>query len=219
MRLGTPSGLKMMSTGVPSAKYGMSSTREDLRDHALVAVAAGKLVAHADLALLGHVDTHQLVHARWQLVVLVAAEHPDVGDDAVLAVGHLERRVAHLAGLLAEDGTQQPFLRCELGLALGGDLAHQHSAWLDFGTDAHNALLVEVGEDVVGQLGNVPGDLLGSQLGVAGVDLVLVNVDRREHVVLHEALGQDDGVLEVVALPGHVGHEEVLAQRQLAVIS
>ena len=39
-----------------------------------------------------------------------------------------------------------------------------------------------------------------------------------EHVVAHQALGQDDGVLEVVALPRHEGDEQVLAQGQLALV-
>ena len=65
--------------------------REDLGDDALVAVAAGELVADADLALLGDVDPHQLVDARRQLVALVTAEHLDVDDLAALAVGHLEQ--------------------------------------------------------------------------------------------------------------------------------
>ena len=74
MRLGTPIGLRMMSTGVPSARYGMSSTRQDPGDDALVAVAAGHLVAFRDLAALGDRYAHQLVHAGGQLVVVFAAE-------------------------------------------------------------------------------------------------------------------------------------------------
>ena len=73
-------------------------------------------------------------------------------------------------------------------------------------------------EDVVGEVGDVPADLLRAELGVAGVDLVLVDVDRREHVVLDQPLAEDDRVLEVVALPRHQRDEQVLAQRQLAVI-
>src|SRR3712207_8397944 len=42
----------------------------------------------------------------------------------------------------------------------------------------------EVGQDLLGDVRDVPGDLLGAQLGVAGVDLVLLDVDRRQHVVL-----------------------------------
>ena len=37
-------------------------------------------------------------------------------------------------------------------------------------------------------------------------------------VVLHETLGQDDRVLVVAALPGHEGDEDVLAERELAVV-
>src|SRR5207247_3141155 len=38
--------------------------RDDPGDHALVAVAAGELVALGDLALLGDVGADELVHAR-----------------------------------------------------------------------------------------------------------------------------------------------------------
>ena len=125
-----------------------------------------------------------------QLVAVVAAEHLDVDDLARLAVGHLERGVADLAGLLTEDRAEQALLGGELGLALGRDLADQHVAGADLGADADDAALVEVGEDLLGEVRDVPGDLLGAELGVAGVDLVLVDVDRREHVVPHEALAR-----------------------------
>ena len=133
-------------------------------------------------------------------------------------MGHLQRRVADLAGLLTEDRAEQPLLRRELGLALGRDLAHEDVAGADLGADADDAALVEVLEDVLGEVRDVPGDLLGAELRVAGVDLVLLDVDRREHVVLHEALREDDRVLEVVALPRHERHEQVLAERELALV-
>src|SRR5690606_24812304 len=59
--------------------------RQDLGDDTLVAVAAGELVAVGDLALVGHVDTHQLVHARGQLVAVLAVEDLDADDRAGLA--------------------------------------------------------------------------------------------------------------------------------------
>ena len=43
---------------------------DDLRDHALVAVAAGELVALGDLALLGHEHAHEVVDARRQVVAV-----------------------------------------------------------------------------------------------------------------------------------------------------
>ncbi len=133
-------------------------------------------------------------------------------------MGHLERGVAHLARLLAEDRAEQALLRGELGLALGRDLADQDVAGDDLGADADDAALVEVGEHVLGDVRDVPGDLLRPELGVAGVDLVLLDVDRGQDVVLHEALRQDDRVLVVVALPRHERHEQVAAERHLTVV-
>ena len=54
--------------------------------------------------------------------------------------------------------------------------------------------------------------------GRARVDLVLVDVDRGEHVLLDEPLRDHDRVLEVVALPRHEGDEQVRAERELALV-
>src|SRR3954447_18081549 len=85
-------------------------------------------------------------------------------------------------------------------------------------SDTDDAALVEVGEDLLGDVRDVPGDLLGAQLGVAGVDLVLLDVDRGEDVVLDQALAEDDRVLVVVALPRHERDQQVLAERHLALV-
>ncbi len=100
----------------------------------------------------------------------------------------------------------------------GVTLPDQQVARHHLGADAHDAALVEVLEGLLGAVRDVAGDLLGAQLGGAGVDLVGLDVDRRQQVVLHQALRDDDRVLEVVALPAHEGDEHVAAQRQLAVV-
>ena len=188
----------------------------DLRDHALVAVAAGELVALGDLALGRDVDADQVVDARRQVVAVVAVEGEHVDDDAALAVRDLERGVADLARLLLEDRADQLLLGGQLGLALRRDLADQQVAGDDLGADADDAALVEVAQALLGAVRDVAGDLLVAELGRAGVDLVLLDVDRGELVVLDQALGEDDRVLEVVALPGHEGDQAVLAERDLA---
>ena len=82
-------------------------------------------------------------------MAVFTGEDLDVDDLAALAVRHLQRGVADLAGLLAEDRPQQALLRGQLGLALRRDLADQHVAGADFGADADDAAVVEVAEDVV----------------------------------------------------------------------
>jgi hypothetical protein len=41
-------------------------------------------------------------------------------------------------------------------------------------------------------------------------------VDRGEAIFFHDALGDEDRVLEVVAVPGHERDEQVLPERELA---
>ena len=152
------------------------------------------------------------------LVLLDALAREDLGvdDGALDARRHAQRGVAHVAGLLAEDGAQQLLFRGELGLALGRDLADQDVARLDLGADADDARLVEVLERLLADVRDVAGDLFLAELGVAGDALELLDVDRGEEVVLDQALGDEDRVLEVVAAPRHERDDHVLAERQLA---
>ena len=218
IRRGTPCVLRMMSTGVPSGRNGMSSAGRILPITPLLPWRPASLSPSWILRFWATYTRTSSFTPGAQLVLVVAGEHPDADDLAVLAVRHLQRGVAHLARLLAEDRAEQALLRGQLRLALGRDLADQDVARLDLGADPDDAALVEVGQHLLGDVRDVPGDLLGAQLGVAGVDLVLLDVDRREHVVLHETLREDDRVLVVVALPRHDRHEQVLAQRHLAVL-
>src|SRR5438445_254752 len=106
----------------------------------------------------------------------------------------------------------------ELRLALGRDLAHEDVLRPDLGPDVHDPVLVEVGERLLAHVRDVAGDLLGPELGIAGLALVLLDVDGGELVVLDDAIAQDDGVLVVAALPGHERDEDVLAERELALV-
>ena len=216
MRLGTPSGLRITSTGVPSSRSGMSASGTIFEITPLLPWRPASLSPSAILRFLAtYTRTRSLTPGR-QVVLVVAREGLDVDHDAALAVRDLERGVADLARLLLEDRADQLLLGGQLGLALGRDLADQQVAGADLGADADDAAVVEVAQRLLRAVGDVARDLLVAELGGAGVDLVLLDVDRGELVVLHEALGDDDRVLEVVALPGHEGHEAVLAERELA---
>ena len=87
---------------------------------------------------------------------------------------------------------------------------------IHFGTDIDDAGFVEVLEVFLADIGNVARDFLRPELGVARHRLEFLDMDRGEDVVAHDALGDEDGVLEVVAVPRHERDEHVLAERQLA---
>src|SRR5690606_27766879 len=117
----------------------------------------------------------------------------------------------------AEDRVEELLFRGELALALWRDLADEDVAGLDAGADPDDAVLVEVAEHLLGDVGDVAGELLASQLGLADFHVERVDVDAREGVVLDESLADDDGVFEVVAVEGVERDEDVLADGQLAV--
>ena len=178
------------------------------------------LVQDADLVL--EVLLHQVELVLLDLlraVVLLdalAREDPHADDDALDARRAGERRVLHVAGLLAEDRAQQLLFRRELRLALRRDLADEDVARLHVRADADDAALVEVAQVRLRHVRDVPRDFLGAELRVARLDLELLDVDRRVVVVLHHPLGDENRVLEVVAAPRHERDEHVPAERQLA---
>ena len=165
-----------------------------------------------------------LLQGGLERLALVLAEAHAAGellradDDAFDAGGHFQRVVLDVLAGAAEDGVQQLFLGRQFGLRLGRDLAHQHVARMDVGAHAHDAGLVEVAELPLADVGDVAGELLAAQLRLADFDVELLDVDRGVGVGLDQLLADDDGVLEVEAVPGHEGRQHVSAQRQLAVV-
>ena len=145
-----------------------------------------------------------------------AREDLDVDNGARDARGHAQARVFHVGGFLAENRAQQLFFRRQLGFALGRDLADQHVTGLDFGTDVDDARLVQARELPFGEVRDVTGDLFRAELGVAGNDREFLDVDRGEPVFGDHALGDEDRILEVVAVPGHERDQHVLAERKFA---
>src|SRR5260370_35005800 len=77
------------------------------------------------------------------LVSALAGEDLHVDDSAPNAGRAVERSVANVASLFAEDGAQQLFFRRDLGLALGRDLADQNVAGLHDRADTNDAALVQ----------------------------------------------------------------------------
>src|SRR6266566_2419078 len=174
MRLGTPSGLSTMSTGVPSGMYGMSSD--------------GMIRATTPLL-------------PWRPAILSPAE--------IFRFWAMYTRTISLmpgpsSSLLSREKT---FTSTTIPRSPCG------TRRLESRTS-----LVEVAQRVVRHVRDVARDLFGTELRLAGLRLVLLDVDRGVHVFLDHALREQDRVLEVVALPRHEGDEHVAAQRHLAVV-
>ena len=102
--------------------------RQDARDDTLVPVTSSHLVAFGNLALLRDVDAHQLIDTCRQFISIFTGEHLDVDDNAGAAMRHTQRRVAHLARLLAKDRVQQTLFRRQFRYALRRHLADQDVA-------------------------------------------------------------------------------------------
>ena len=64
-----------------------------------------------------------------------------------------------------------------------------------------DTLLVKAGEQLFWNVGNVAGDLFWTELRLARLGLMLLNVNGGEDILANESLTDDDGVFVVVALP------------------
>ena len=83
---------------------------------------------------------------------------------------------------------EQLFLRREFGLALGADLAHENVVGTDPRANADNAVFIKVPEHLFGDVGNVAGEFLATEFRLAHLDIKRVDVNRGEHVGLHQTL-------------------------------
>ena len=144
IREGTPSGLRMMSTGVPSGRNGMSSWGRILATTPLLPWRPAILSPTLILRFAATLTRISRLTPGSSSSPVVAVELTDVDDLAALAVRQAQARVLNLARLLTEDRAEQALLCRQLGLALGRDLADKDVAGLHLSADVDDAVLVEV---------------------------------------------------------------------------
>src|SRR4029077_8577902 len=152
------------------------------------------------------------------LLSTLAGEDLDINDGAFDARRAIERGVANITGLFAEDGAKQLLFRRQRGFALRRDLANEDVARLHNRADADDAALVEIAQERFADIGDVAGDFFRTKLGVARFDFILLNVDRGVVVVLDQLFADQDGIFEVVPAPGHESHEHVAAKAEFAAV-
>src|SRR5258707_290072 len=188
--------------------------RHDARNDALVAVAAGHLVADGEFALHGDVDLDQFDHARRQLVALLELLLALFGDLAQ----HVDLPRGHLLDLFDLLDEQRIFFVELQALEVARGDCLEDVAGLHDSADSNDAAPIQVAEERLANIGNVASDFLGTELGVAGLDFVLLDVNRGVVVVLDQLFADQDGVFEVIAAPREERHQDVAPERQLAAI-
>ena len=218
MRLGTPSGFRMMSTGRPSARYGMSSSGTILEITPLLPWRPASLSPSEILRLVAtYTRTSSLTPGdrsspRARENVFTSMTLPPSPCGTLSEVSRTSRafslKIARISFSSAVSSVSP------LGVTLPTSRSPERTSapmrTMPRSSRSRERLLRAVRD--------VARDLLVAELRGARVDLVLVDVDRRQDVVLDEPLREDDRVLEVVALPGHERDEQVLAERELALI-
>ena len=150
------------------------------------------------------------------LVHAITGKHPDIDNGSVHPGRDPQGSVLNIRCLLAKNSAQQLFFRCQLGFALWRDLAHQDIAGIDFRPDKGDSRFVEIGQRRIADIGNIRADFFGAQLGIARHTSQLFDVDRGKAILVDQALRDQDGILEVVAVPRHERDHQVLSQRQFA---
>src|SRR5205085_7548694 len=103
-------------------------------------------------------------------------------------------------------------------LALGRDCAGEDVVVLALGAEAGGAALVEIAQRGLRDVRNIARDLFRSELGVAGFDLELLDVDRGVVVLADQFFRDEDRVLEVVTTPWHEGDQNVAAEAEFALL-
>src|SRR5262249_28015085 len=145
-------------------------------------------------------------------------KHAHFNDRALHTRRYAQRGVAHVGGFLAEDRAQEFLFRRHRAFALGRYFADQDVARVHLGINIDDARFVEVLKCLFRNVRDVARDFLGAELGVARHHLEFLDVDRREYVVFHYSLGEQDGILEVVAIPWHERDQYIAAEREFAEI-
>ena len=148
-------------------------------------MASGHLVADLNFSLLCNIDAHEFVYAGGKLVLVLSRENLYVDDYTALSVGNFQRSVPDFPRLFAEDSSEKPFFGRKLRFALRRNFTYENVAGLNLCAYSYDTVGVKVFQSVLGNVGNIPRNLLFAELSVPRLGFVFFDMDRREHVVLN----------------------------------
>ena len=143
------------------------------------------------------------------LLIVDPGRYLYVHDDSTNARWNNQRSILNIGGFFTEDRAEQLFFRGKLGFRLRRNFADENVTRLHFRTDPNNTVMIEVLERLFTDVRDIARDLFRPELGVASVDLELLDVNRGEDVFLQNFLRNEDGVFEVITVPRHEADEHV----------
>ncbi len=81
-------------------------------NNTFVPVSSRHLVSDRYLPLLSDIDPHKFIDSWRQFIAVLTRKYLHIYDDALFAVWHAQRRIAHFPGFLSEYRSQEPFFGC-----------------------------------------------------------------------------------------------------------
>ncbi len=115
--------------------------------------------------------------------------------------------ILHVTGFVAEDGPQQFFFRGRVSFSFRRYFADQDIPFLYFRTDPDDAVLVEVFHGFLTDIRYFRCKLLFAAFRVAYFQFKFFHVNGSINIIAHDPFGNDDSILKIISLPGHVCHQ------------
>src|SRR5690606_8183952 len=123
--------------------------------------------------------------------------------------------VFYIGRLFTEDSAQQFFFWSQLGFTFSCQLTNQNIANTYFCADTNNTRFIQLAQRTFRDVGDIRGNFFTAQLGITCDTRQFLNMDSGETIFLHHTLRNQNGVFEVVTVPGHKCDAHVLTQSQL----
>ena len=153
----------------------------------LVSVTACHLITNGDLSLLCNINTNCLIYSRRQLIAILSGKYFGIYNNSILTVRYFQRGVTHFSCLLTEDRTQQALLSSQLSLSLRSYLTNQDIAGTNLCTNTNDSSVVQIFQCIITDTRNVSGDLFRSKLGITGLCLIFLNMDRCIYIIHNQS--------------------------------
>ena len=179
-------------------------------------MATGDLVSHLDFPSLCDEDFDLLDDARGKLIPIRAVKNLDTDDFSSGATRKPQRTVFHVLRLISENGLEKPFLRGQIRFSLRRDFPDQNVSFEDRGTESDDSLGIQIFELRFAHIRNIARDYLGTEFRVAHVGHIGLDVNGVVGPFLHDAIGEDDGVFEVISLPRKIRDEKILSESKFS---
>ena len=179
-------------------------------------MTTGHFIPNMNFTFLNDEDTNECIDTSLKFITIFTTENLHIMDDTIGAMWYTKWGITNFTRFFTKDSTEQTFFWCWICFTLRCDFTNENVAFFNFSTNTDDTKLVQMTHGFFTNVWNFACNFFWSKLCITCFRFVFFDSNWSRNVIFNKTFTHNNGILEVIPFPSHVGNKWVLTEGHFA---